>query len=76
MGPSWSSTVPTPHGAMSSKAYTACVDALQQEVQEALNEGFLPHGSPTHRVMKHENRKDHFGVKSVQHFMTQAMLKH
>ena len=67
--------MPTTHGTKAFKAYAECAEALQQEVQEAVDEGFLPHGNPTHAFTWHFQYHDKSGNRSIQHFMTQAMQK-
>jgi len=66
---------PTPLGATASTALTKCAEALQQQVQQAIEEGYLPCGAATHVTIKHTRHHDGSGMISYQHFMTQAMLK-
>ena len=66
---------PTPHGATASTALTKCAEALTQQVQEAVEEGYFPCGAATHVTIKHQRHHDGSGMTSYQHFMTQAMLK-
>jgi hypothetical protein len=66
---------PTPLGATASTALTKCAEALQQQVQEAIEEGYFPCGAATHVTIKHQRHHDGSGMISYQHFMTQAMLK-
>jgi len=66
---------PTPLGATASTALTKCAEALQQQVQEAIEEGYFPCGAATHVTIKHQRHHDGSGMTSYQHFMTQAMLK-
>ena len=66
---------PTTKGATASTALTKCAEALQQQVQEAIEEGYFPCGAATHVTIKHTRPHDGSGMISYQHFMTQAMLK-